>query len=64
MALEITPEIFRKLINRDTDLPGGEVKVNGVYLRIPENSELELIDIIEQKLVKDYGLDVEEEEEK
>lgn len=56
MALEITGEVFEKMINGET------VKVNGVYLEIADNSELKFIDIIENKLVKEYGLDVEEEE--
>jgi hypothetical protein len=48
----------------DAMMMGQPVCVNGVWISIPENSELKFIDIIEQKLVKEYGLDVEEEEEK
>lgn len=58
MPLEITGEMFKKMVDGET------INASGVYLKIPENSELEFIDIIEQKLVKDYGLDVQEEEEK
>lgn len=56
MSLKITSELFEKMVNGET------VEVGGVNLSIPDNSELKFIDIIEQKLVKEYGLDVEEEE--
>ena len=46
----------------DAMMHGKQVCINGVYFSIPENSELKFIDVIEQKLVKEYGLDGEEEE--
>jgi hypothetical protein len=45
----------------DAMMHGTPVCVNGVWISIPENSELKFIDVVEQKLVKEYGLDVEEE---
>jgi len=46
----------------DSMMHGKPFLINGIYISIRENSELKFIDIIEQKLVKEYGLDVEEKE--
>ena len=43
----------------DAMVMGEPICVNGVWIAIPDNSELKFIDIIEQKLVKEWGLDVE-----
>jgi len=48
----------------DAMLIGKAVCVGGLWIALPPGSELKLIDLIEQKLVKDYGLDFETEEEK
>jgi len=47
----ITEDMF------DAMLIGKPVCINGVWIGIPPNSELKFIDLIEQKLVKDYGLE-------
>ena len=39
---------------------GEPICINGVYIVLQPDSELKLIDAIENKLVKDYGLDAEE----
>ena len=41
---------------------GNPICINGVCFVIPENSEMKIINAVEQKLVKQYGLDVEKEE--
>lgn len=46
----------------DAMLIGKPICINGVWIGLPPNSELKLIDLIEEKLVKEYGLDVEAEE--
>lgn len=46
----------------DAMMHGKPVCINGLWISIPENSELKFIDIIEQKLVKEYGLDGAQEE--
>jgi hypothetical protein len=40
---------------------GNPVCVGGVWISLPPNSEIKLFDILEKKLAKEYGLDVEEE---
>jgi len=52
-AVIITENMF------DAMIMGESVCVNGVWIYIADNSELKFIDIIEQKLVKEWGLDVE-----
>lgn len=42
---------------------GDPICVGGVWFIIPENSEMRIINAVEQKLVKEYGLDGEWEEE-
>lgn len=41
---------------------GEVIFVKGVYIALQPNKEIELINAVENKLVKEYGLDGEEEE--
>jgi hypothetical protein len=46
----------------DAMMHGEAVCINGLWISIPENSELKFIDLIEQKIVKEWGLDGTQEE--
>ncbi|NQY67904.1 MAG: hypothetical protein HRT72_09320 [Flavobacteriales bacterium] len=54
----LTEEMFYAMVH------GKSAEINDTMVSIPENSELKFIDVIEQKLVKEYGLDGTQEEEK
>jgi len=57
MPINLSAEMFEKMVN------GESVNIGNLSVSLPNDFELKFIDIIEQKLVKEYGLDVEEKAE-